>query len=1069
MDKSKHKLLLNGITLSLLLGLSACGGSSGGDTDTTPDPTPAPTPTANTPAEFSGDLSANVNASATSVNGTVIVSDADANEASIVAQSQVSLDYGSFNIDGNGEWTFSVDSQNTTLIALPAGESLLSNVAIASADGTATNIAITIVGVNDLPTFGSGAGVNSASITKDTSTAVTGAISISDPDTNESMFTSQSNTATSFGTFSILSSGAWTYTLDNSNTDVQGLSTSTNTLSDNITVNSVDGSSTSIMISISGSDTVAATVLTKGQIGTNDSVPSVSCTTVVNSVSALEDAASFNMTPGETLCLANGNYSGLDLTFGGAGTSDNPITIAAQTPGEVIIGGEVFIGMTGEYVVLQGFVFADGSIDSSLLQTRANSNTACNNCRITENTFINMDADSDDSTKWFQIYGSNNRFDHNWVSGKTSRGALFVIERGDAPGTEDRTQIDYNYFGDRPPKNGLAYGEGSDNEYEGIRVGSSSTHTSDSFAVIEHNFFEGIDGEAEVISIKAGNVSVQHNTVRNSRGSIVSRHGEGSIISNNFIIGDGNPFSGGIRVVDANHTVTNNYIEGARYLSTNFNGGILVSNSNGSTTNGYQDVENVLVAHNTIVDSVNSINLYAGSQSTRPQNIYVLNNIVHNAVGSVFRNADILPTNSVFSSNYVFGSSLSDDSSVTTISGFEFIDPQLEHDEQALFRPSENSPSLSADTDTDLGTFALPNKDFDGQIRTANTIAGADEVLTSVPNTNDLRGVLSPQLVGPLSYTPVVPSSTVQVITMANTGFDGADLSAWTNIDASIITSGNNVFAKGASVQVQGANGVISQNVSIEAGKNYTFSAFVKGSGQLSALVDGQLYTQNNDSSSYSFTALSFYSGNATSVTLSAQVDQNVTSQVSMTNPNFDDAQTGWVVNEGTGIGQVQDSSNSSSNVDGSIKFKYNDADSGTPYDPYIAQTISVSTNTDYTITMYNLLKSSDAQDATVRFGAHLGTAIENGIFDNSNVLAEKTSVYANLSQADEAEDSFRPDTITFNSGNNTSVTIFAQYQSSVGDDIRIDQFSVTSSGAPAANTSAYFDEFRLVSHPSLP
>ncbi|MDT0594814.1 chondroitinase-B domain-containing protein [Glaciecola petra] len=1066
MIKTIKKSMLNGAILGLLFGLSGCGGGSS-DSSTPSLPTPDPTP--NTPAQFSGDLALSVSADSTDVSGVISVTDPDTNEASAVAQNQVSVNYGTFTITSNGAWTYTLDSQNSTLIALPQDQNLSDSVTISSTDGTTTNITITFIGVNDLPTFGMGAGVNASSIDNQMSTPTTGTLSITDPDTGESSFIAQSDFATSFGIFSINTTGVWSYLLNTNNAGVSGLVDANDSLTDTIVVTSVDGSDTNIVITINGIDSIGDSVLTKGAIGDNDEVPTVNCTTVFNSSSALEDAVSFNMTAGETLCLANGNYTGLDLTFGGSGTSDNPITVAAQTPGEVIIGGEVFVGMTGEYVVLQGFIFADGNIGSSLLQTRANSNTPCNNCRITENTFVNMDANNDNSTKWFQIYGSNNRFDHNWVAGKVTRGALFVIERGDAPGTEDRTQIDHNYFGDRPPKEGLAYADGSDNEYEGIRVGSSSTHTSDSFAVIEHNFFEGIDGEAEVISIKAGKVTVEHNTVRNSRGSIVSRHGEGSIISNNFILGDGNPFSGGIRVVDANHSIINNYIEGARYLNTNFNGGILISNSNGSTTNGYQDVENILVANNTVVNSVNSINLYAGNQSSRPQTVFMVNNIVGDAVGAAIRNADTLPTNSVFSSNYVFGASLSDEDNISTIDGFEWLDAQLEADTQGIFRPSNGSPDLSADADTDLGEYDLPIVDFDGQVRSDNTIAGADEVLDSTPSITDLRGVLSPDLVGPISYVPQSTPAKVQVIALNNTGFDSGDLSAWTNTNASITSMSDDAFAKGNSAQVQGADGIISQSVAIQANTNYTFSAFVKGDGQLSAMVDGQSYSASNDSSSYRFTSLSFNSGAATSVTLSAQVNQNVTTSIALNNPNFDNDQDGWVVNEGTGIGQVQDSDNSSSNVNGSIKFTYNDADSGTPYDPYIAQTIAVTANTDYTITMYNLLKSSDAQDATVRFGAHSGSAVVDGIFADSTVLAEKISVYANLAEDEDAEDSFRPDTLVFNSGNNTTVTIFAQYQSTAGDDIRIDQFSVTSSGAPTTDTSAFFDEFRLVSHPELP
>jgi len=1049
------------LATAILLGLSACG--SDNDKADTPDDQDV-----NVAASFGGDLSATSAADQSTIQGSVSVTDPDAGEANISPQSNISTTYGTFSIAANGDYTYTVNTNNSDLVALPESASVSESLIITSVDGTSTSIGITITGVNNSAAFSSGDGVDALEIDNTQSAAVSGTIVVIDPDTGEASISPQTNQQTSYGTFSIDANGAWTYVLDTNNNTIATLLDETDSVTDDITIQSLDNTVATISVTITGTAQNNTVGLTKGSIGSNDQVPSVSCTSVVTSTSALESAASYNMTPGETLCLASGNYSGLDLSFGGTGSSDLPITIAAEVPGTVTIDGEVFVGMTGEYVVLQGFIFQDGTIDSSLVQTRGNSNTPCNNCRITENAFIDMDRNVDDSTKWFQIYGSNNRFDHNWVSGKVSRGALLIIERGSEPGTEDRTLIDHNYFGNRPPKDGLGYADGSDNEYEGIRVGSSDTHTSDSFATIEHNYFEGIDGEAEVISIKAGGVTVQHNTIRNSRGSIVSRHGEGSTISNNFIIGDGNPFSGGIRVVDADHSITNNYIEGARYLSTNFNGGLLVSNSDGSTTNGYQNVENVLVANNTVVDSVNSINLFAGNRSTRPDSVYFVNNLVARAIGPVVVNADTLPTNPVFAGNYVHGPEFSDDASVNDIAGFSFVEPMLSRGSDGLLRPNQASANLMADLAASIGSYSLPTLDMDGQTRSNATLSGADEIIDDVLLPTELRGVLSPSLVGPLSYTAPMTNATVKTLTINNANFDGGDLSGWSNNNANITTVSGEVFSNGASAVVSGPNNSFSQVISVTPSTNYTLSAFMAGKASMQASVGTVDYSVDHSAASYGFESLSFASGGETQITITAKVDSTVTSEVALNNPNFDNAQDGWVINEGNGIGQVQDSSNSSSSTDGSIKFKYNDVDSGNPYDPYIAQTISVTPNTTYTIKMYVLLKSNDAQDATVEFGAHSGAAIQDGEFDRASILASKNSVYADLSEQDEAEDSFRPDTVTFNSGSNTSVTIFAQYNSNDGDDIRIDEFSVSSTGAPSADTKAFFDDFRLISHPNL-
>ncbi|GAC13838.1 chondroitinase-B domain-containing protein [Aliiglaciecola lipolytica] len=1045
------------LAIAIAAGLTGCGSSN--DEEPTNN---------NTAATFSGDSSATVAANQMSVSGTLTITDPDEGEDAAVAQTDAPVTYGTFSISSEGQWQYSLDTSDSSVIALADGSTVTDVATVSSVDGTMQDITITITGINEAPVFGTGDGVDSATIVQSMDTPISGNLSIMDADANESAFISQNAVLSSFGEFSIDEDGAWTYTLDTSNSTVVGLNGETDTVVDELSISSVDGTQTRISITITGEEASSGSVLTKGSIGDNDSVPEINCTTTVNSTSDLEDAVSFAMTAGETICLASGNYTGLDLSFGGTGTADMPITVAAAVPGEVIIDGEVFIGMTGEYVVFQGFVFKDGTIDSSILQTRANSNTACNNCRITENSFINMDEGLDDSTKWFQIYGSNNRFDHNWVSGKSTQGALFIVERGDAPGTEDRTQIDHNYFGDRPPKDGLAYADQSDNEYEGIRIGSSNTHTSDSFAVIEHNYFEAIDAEAEVISIKAGSVTVAHNTIRNSRGSIVNRHGEGSNINNNFIIGDDNPFSGGIRIVDANHSVTNNYIQGARNPSSNFYGGILISASDGSTSNGYQDVENVLVANNTIVDSANSINLFAGNEDDRPDSVYFVNNVVADAIGPVVKNADNLPDNSIFTGNYVFGQSLADDDAIDSLTGMTFVDPELEADSSGVYRPTAQSATLTADLGADTGDYDLPTTDMDGQTRSAATLSGADEILSQELALTELRGLLSPELVGPLSYTPPTSTPYIAQVDIQNANFDTQSLDGWNNSGAQITTQLDEVFSRNSSVKLDSQTDSITQTVTVEANTNYTLSAFTNGVAKLSATVGGDIYSVDQSSSEYKFTSVSFNSAAGTSLEIKASLDDFVLGSVDITNPNFDDGQDGWVVNEGTGIGQVQDSSNSASGADGSIKFTHNDADSGTPYQPYIAQTVTVQPNTEYTLTMYILLKDNDEQDATVLFGAHTGSAIEGGVFDNADIVASKNSVYANLSEDLEGDDSFRPDVLVFNSGDNTTITIFAQYQSTLGDDIRIDDFSLTAEGAPSADAEAFFDSFRLVSHPSL-
>jgi len=1088
MTKSKQVIWKTLVTGVLVSSLSACGG--GGDNTEAEQPViqPVVTPTA---AIISGDSTGNVVEDITgNTTGSLTVVDPDSGEAAFVAQTDVQGDYGTFSLNTNGAWTYSPSNDLSAVQALNAGETLSDSYTATTVDGTSATIVITITGVDeaDIQPVGDAtiAGDLTGSVVEDVTLSSTGTLTISDPDTAQESFNAVTDEAGNYGTFTINTSGAWTYSLTNLNTNVQALSTG-EILSDSFIVTSLDATSTTVTITITGTDELI-TLSTNGfsQVeggnyidGYTDAVPTVSCDTTYDSISALKGAASMSLPAGTTLCLSDGNYNDdFELEFGGTGTPDSKITIAAQNPGQAIISNsEVNIVMAGEHVVLQGFVFRDGSVNFNLIKTFGNS-LPCNYCRITENTIVDMDNGlnvTDESTKWFEIYGAYTRFDHNWISGKTSRGALLIVDRHsdswsasiEADFEVDYAQIDYNYFGDRPPIEGKAYAASSDNEYEGIRLGVSTSHSGDSFSVVENNYFERIQGEAEVISNKATNNTIRNNTIRESYGSIVTRHGNTATISNNFIMGDDHPFSGGIRLVDDSHTVTNNYIQGARYLDTNWNGGIVLTTGEGSGDgdNGYQDVSNVLVANNTIVDSVNSLNVYGGRESTNPDSVYFVNNIIADAIGAVIKNADEMPTNSIYAGNYVDGIVLSDDDDNATLSGMTMIDAMLVADSDGIHRPSANSPSLIAESNVAIGSFTLPTIDMDGQTRSVSTTSGADEVLT----TGVTLSLLTSDDVGPQTYTATPGKVHVAKVNIANHDFDSGDLTGWSSTEGGIETDPEDVFSRGSSLKLDSNTGVVTQTVAVVANTNYTLSAFVKGTAKLSVVVDGITYYSDQESSSYKFTSVTFNSGSGTSAVITASVDDFIANKTTIENAKFDDNQDDWTVVEGTGIGQVQDSDNSSTSTNGSIKFKYNTgADDGTPHDPYIAQTVTVEANTEYTLSMYQLLKSSHS-GSTVRFGVY--TEDDSTSLTTATILEEKSSVYSTLvsNGAIEGDDDFLQDLLTFNSGSNTSLTIFAQFESSTGDEIRVDEFELSYDGAPTDGTEAFFDSIRLVSHADAP
>ncbi|MFK7886799.1 MAG: chondroitinase-B domain-containing protein [Gammaproteobacteria bacterium] len=815
----------------------------------------------------------------------------------------------------------------------------------------------------------------------------------------------------------------------------------------------------------------------RGTLGSVDSVPAINCDTVYTNAGTLADDATRTMAAGTTLCLADGTYGDFELDFGGAGSAAMPITIAAENPGAAVITGETSVRMSGSYAVLQGLVFKGGqNASSDFLQTRNGSGgDFCNNCRITEIAVIDLQSDS--SGKWLNIYGVDNRIDHSWFAGKENTGALLTVNREIPSGGTaadipiSGTIIDHNYFGDRPPTDGKAYAEGSDNDYEAIRVGTSAGHAFDSNVVVEYNYFERIEGEAEVISNKAGNNRIAHNTIRDSYGSLTTRHGANATIEGNFIMGDGHPYAGGLRIIDDGHRVINNYIEGARYKNTRFHGGIVIHNGNGSTSNGYQNVFNVLIAHNTVVDSVNSLNVNGGNQSTNPENVFFVNNIIDDAIGPIITYADEgLPANSSYAGNYVFGQAFSDEASITAANGFADGDIAMTEDNLGISRPAD-AMSVAADSAANIGAFASVGDDLDGDTRSGDTQSGSDHI----PTTTVTTGLLTSADVGPINYRPDFSRGYVGRVDVTNANFDatgGWDLSA----PATFTTNASEVFS-GTTAVVSGG-GSLSQEVALDPNTTYTLTAFTKGPVQLNVTNGANTTTLDDDNSDYRLSTLRFDTTSSGNAVVSIALDSVIETSVAIADPSFDDftgnaSDPNWTVNESSGnTGQVQTTGNSATGTSGALKFRLN-AGSGEVGGQGVTQDLTgIVPNTQYTLSAYVLYKR-DRTDVTATIGVY-----EQG---TTNVVASKVLDYQALEAAgamESEEDNFLLDSFTFDSGSQTGLTLFVTYnvndvlattadqsEAQADSELWVDDISLTAPGAPDTNTFGYVDEVRIVSH----
>lgn len=312
---------------------------------------------------------------------------------------------------------------------------------------------------------------------------------------------------------------------------------------------------------------------------------------------------------GDVIVLANGEWRDFDLVVTGKGTSEKPITVAAEQPGKVFLTGQSSLRIGGTYVTVRGLVFKDGySPRGEVISFRRSKDDQAQNSRVTEVVVDGFSKpDRSESDYWVGMYGRSNRFDHNHLVGKTNQGVTLAVRLDSAESRENGHRIDHNYFGPRPVL--------GSNGGETIRIGTSQFSMYRSGTIVENNVFDRCDGEVEIVSNKSNGNIYRGNLFLRSRGTLTLRHGDDNLVERNVFLGHGKDYTGGIRVINRNQIVRGNYMEGLR--GTGFSSALTVMNGvPNSPVNRYVQVDNALIERNTLVDSAR-VTLAAGSDEER--------------------------------------------------------------------------------------------------------------------------------------------------------------------------------------------------------------------------------------------------------------------------------------------------------------------------------------------------------------------------------------------------------------------------------------------------------------------
>lgn len=348
--------------------------------------------------------------------------------------------------------------------------------------------------------------------------------------------------------------------------------------------------------------------------------------------------------------------------------------------------------------------------------------------------------------------GSHNRIAYNDIGPKKGFGATITYNGKEGYSVSQYDTIEYNYFHDIGPRvtNGL----------EVIRLGLSGLSLASGYVTIQHNLFEGLNAEDEIISVKSSDNIVRYNTIRNSYGGIVARHGHRNSFYGNFIIGDGKtPGLSGFRIYGNDHKIYNNYMEGLTTNVIRLDGGTHDAGPDGGTNptvrwmeggaeqtaalntltpakqtevlRGHWRQYNVQIYNNTMVNVGNNTSGFSfGGRVYQPVGTKVYNNVVFSNAGTIFNEtsaAQNVPESErqIYVGNLVEG--IANPTNITNAAripagAIEKKPLQLVRSTDGLIRLSASSPAIDASK-----APLLPREDMDGQTRYNMPDVGADE------------------------------------------------------------------------------------------------------------------------------------------------------------------------------------------------------------------------------------------------------------------------------------------------------------------------------------------------------
>ena len=292
--------------------------------------------------------------------------------------------------------------------------------------------------------------------------------------------------------------------------------------------------------------------------------------------------------PGDEVIIKNGTYRNWSVEVEAHGSKEKAIVIRPETKGQVTFTADDVLKKSmftfkGSYLDFDGFVFKGIALDNSLVIFDATRHT-----RFLNNELSNIEGvENIGRVVSLMGQGADNVFANNLF--RDSENVLLLTIRTRDGGISKRSHIHHNVFKNLNMNRG---GEGTTT----VQLAGSGRLPYDNLlmqAIVEHNYFENIAGDAETLSNKSNENIIRNNTFIHTK-SLVIRQGHNVIVEDNVLVGTTGP---AIRVYGSGHKVRRNTItnpsENGISLNYGMGSGLEAYTHRVTTTNG-QFTDNII-------------------------------------------------------------------------------------------------------------------------------------------------------------------------------------------------------------------------------------------------------------------------------------------------------------------------------------------------------------------------------------------------------------------------------------------------------------------------------------------